>query len=279
MKRHKLYTLLLAGLVTLGSTSCSNFLEEEDKVEVEKKNYLTNADEAQNVLLGVYRTNVREAMYGRYLSIHFSLGTDMEQVEGSNTENFRIVPTNAYPATQSEVQQAWQSLYMGIYNANDFLEQLSLHIDSYSQSDKKKALIYAAEARSLRALYYFELVRRWNRVPLFTNTEQSHQKPETFVQAEPAEVYKFIEEDLKYAAEILPYATDDDVRSDNSYRFSKGAALGLLAKVYATWAGYPVNDTSKWKDAAETAAQLINSGKHDLLPDFETLWENTANGV
>ena len=34
MKRHKLYTLLLAGLVTLGSTSCSNFLEEEDKVEV-----------------------------------------------------------------------------------------------------------------------------------------------------------------------------------------------------------------------------------------------------
>ena len=33
MKRHKLYTLLLAGLVTLGSTSCSNFLEEEDKVE------------------------------------------------------------------------------------------------------------------------------------------------------------------------------------------------------------------------------------------------------
>lgn len=279
MKRHKLYTLLLAGLVTLGSTSCSNFLEEEDKVEVEKKNYLTNADEAQNVLLGVYRTNVREAMYGRYLSIHFSLGTDMEQVEGSNTENFRIVPTNAYPATQSEVQQAWQSLYMGIYNANDFLEQLSLHIDSYSQSDKKKALIYAAEARSLRALYYFELVRRWNRVPLFTNTEQSHQKPETFVQAEPAEVYKFIEEDLKYAAEILPYATDDDVRSDNSYRFSKGAALGLLAKVYATWAGYTVNDTSKWKDAAETAAQLINSGKHDLLPDFETLWENTANGV
>ena len=47
MKRHKLYTLLLAGLVTQGSTSCSNFLEEEDKVEVEKKNYLTNADEAQ----------------------------------------------------------------------------------------------------------------------------------------------------------------------------------------------------------------------------------------
>ena len=34
MKRHKLYTLLLTGLVTLGSTSCSNFLEEEDKEEL-----------------------------------------------------------------------------------------------------------------------------------------------------------------------------------------------------------------------------------------------------
>ncbi len=279
MKRHLLYTILFAGSVGAAFTSCSDFLEEQDKVEIEKKDYLKDADEAQNVLLGVYRTNVQESLYGRHLSILLNVGTDMEQIEGSNTENWRIIPTNAYPATQAEIQQAWQGLYQGIYRANDFLENLSAHVDSYTDTDKKLALVYAAEARTLRALYYFELVRRWNKVPLFTKTEQSDQQPATFVQADPAEVYKFIESDLKYAIDILPYATDDNLRSDNSYRLSKGAAIGLLAKVYATWAGYPVHDTTKWKDAAETAAQLINSGKHDLLTDFEQLWKNTANGV
>lgn len=65
------------------------------------------------------------------------------------------------------------------------------------------------------------------------------------------DVYKFIEDDLLYACDILPYATDKDYRSNKDYRFSKGAALGLLTKVYATWAGYPIQDTSKWEAAAK----------------------------
>ena len=59
--------------------SCS--LEEETRTEVEKKNYMNNAEEAKDVLLGVYRTNTLDAMYGYYLSILFNLGTDISQVE------------------------------------------------------------------------------------------------------------------------------------------------------------------------------------------------------
>lgn len=113
------------------------------------------------------------------------------------------------------------------------------------------ATIYIAEARALRALYYFELVRRWGNIPLMTSTAMSNQHPSTFVQADPVDVYKFIEDDLLYACDILPYATDKDYRSNKDYRFSKGAALGLLTKVYATWAGYPIQDTSKWEAAAK----------------------------
>ena len=103
--------------------SCS--LEEETRTEVEKKNYMNNAEEAKDVLLGVYRTNTLDAMYGYYLSILFNLGTDISQVEGSGNENFRIIPTNSFPTTQSEVQQTWAALYTGIYRANDFLERIS----------------------------------------------------------------------------------------------------------------------------------------------------------
>lgn len=257
--------------------ACS--LEEESSTEVEKSKYMNDAKEAQDVLLGVYRSTIEEGMYGYHLSIYFSMGTDLSQVEGSTTENFRILPTNAYSASQAEVQTSWASLYTGIYNANDFLERVSVKMDSYNESDKQLATIYIAEARALRALYYFELVRRWGNIPLMTSTAMSDQHPSTFVQADPVDVYKLIEEDLLYACDILPYAQDDTYRSSNDYRFSKGAALGLLAKVYATWAGYPVQDTSKWEAAAKTARILIESGKHDLLSDYEQLWKNTCNGI
>ena len=81
----------------------------------------------------------------------------------------------------------------------------------------------------------------------------SYADPSTLVQADPAEVYEFIEQDLLYAIEVLPYAKDDSYRSDNRYRFSKGAAMGLLAKVYCTWAGWPVQDATKWEAAAKIA--------------------------
>lgn len=258
---------------------CSCSLEEETSTEIEKKNYLNNANEAENVLLGVYRTNVEDAMYAYHLSILFIMGTDIAQVEGSTTENWRIIPTNAFPTTQSEIQQTWAALYKGIYRANDFLEQISRKINTYNNTDKQRATIYIAEARALRAMYYFELVRRFGNIVLMRTTAESNQAPATYTQVAPEKVYEFIEEDLLFASDVLPYASDDTYRTSNEYRFSKGAALGLLAKVYATWAGYPINDTSKWEQAAKTASILVNSGKHGLLPNYEQLWKNTCNGI
>lgn len=130
----KLIYYIALSVMCLLPASCS--LEEEISTEVEKKNYLNDASEAQNVLLGIYLTNVRDAMYGYNMSIYFSMGTDISQVEGSTTENFRILPTNAYPTTQAEVQQTWEALYTGIYRANDFLEGISAKINTYSEKIK-----------------------------------------------------------------------------------------------------------------------------------------------
>lgn len=275
MKKGILYILLLASVFTTG---CSDFLKEENKVDIEKEGFLTTPEQAETVLYGIYQTTTADAMYGYYLSFYFSMGTDCEQAEGNTTNNWRILPANAYPTTQSEVQQAWQYLYIGIYRANDFLERISAVYDSFNEEDKNLITVYMAEARALRGLFYFELVRRFGNIPLITTTTMSYMDPREATQEEPAKVYEFIEADLKYAMENLPWATEDNYRVDNSFRLSKGAAMGLLAKVYATWAGWPVKDTSKWELAAKTAGELIMSGKHDLLSEFEQLWVNTCNG-
>lgn len=258
--------------------SCS--LDEESKTEIDKNKYMVDAAEAEIVLLGVYRNMVTDGMYGYHMSILFTMGTDISQVEGSTNENFRIIPTNSFSANQAEIQTTWADLYNGIYNANDFLEEIERKKDKFDQKDRELANIYIAEARSLRALYYFELVRRYGNIALMTNTAMSHQHPSTFVQENPVTIYEFIEEDLLFAIDNLPYSTDgEDIRKDNSFRFSKGAALGLLAKVYATWAGAPINDKSKWEKAAKTAQVLINSNKHALLDDYEQLWKNAGAGI
>lgn len=277
MKRVIYY--IVTGAALMFHTACSDFLAEESFTDIDKNNYMTNAAEAQNVLLGTYRSMVDAAVYGYHLSILFPLGTDISQVEGSTNENFRIIPTNSFSANQAEIQRTWSALYNGIYNANDFIEGVEQKIESYSSEDQELATIYMAEAKGLRALFYFELLRRYGHIALMTNTAMSNQHPSTFVQEDPVKVYEFIEQDLQYAVENLPYAVDDTKRSDNSFRFSKGAALGLLAKVYTTWAGYPVRDESKWELAANTAEILIASNKHSLLNDYEQLWKNAGSGT
>ena len=99
MKKFIYYIGFLA--LCLLPASCS--LEEESSTEVEKDKYMNDAKEAQDVLLGVYRSTVEDAMYGYHLSIYFSMGTDISQVEGSTTENFRILPTNAYPCHKPDI--------------------------------------------------------------------------------------------------------------------------------------------------------------------------------
>ena len=272
MKNLKYYILTLACI--LGFTSCS--LDETNYTEVGKDNYMKDASEAQNVLLGIYRNMIDEGMYKYNLSLLFTIPTDIAKGPGNSTDGLRLVPANAYGSNQSDVQLTWASLYAGVYCANDFLEALQQKIQTYDEKNYKLAVIYMAEARALRALHYFELVRWFRNIALITNTSQSYLPPSEYTQANPIDVYKYIEEDLLYAIDNLPYAVDDNLRSNSSFRLSKGSALGLLTKVYATWAS---EDDTKWEKAAQTAKVLIESGKHHLLSEYDQLWKNTCNGI
>ena len=281
MKRLRYYIASLVSVALVASCS----LEETTYTEIEKDKYMTSSAEAENVLLGVYRNLVEEGMYRYNLSLLFTIPSDIARCEGTTTDNYRIVPSNAYTAVQSDVEITWAALYNAVYDANDFIKELSLKVDSFEEDDKTEAAVYMAEARALRALFYFELVRWFGHITLMTDPDESYKHPSEFTQTDPVEVYEFIEKDLLYAIDVLPYASDDNIRSSNSFRFSKGAALGLLTKVYATWAGYPVHDESKWEAAAKTAKILVESGKHHLnegsadTPGFEQLWYNTCNGI
>ncbi len=274
-----IYKYIIAAFCIGSLASCSDFLTEKSWTKPDSDTYTTSVSRAESELFALYRGLGVQAIYGQFLSMIFELPTDEAKISGNSTVGARLEASNAYSTSDSYVQSVWQALYQDVYYANSFLEEMAKKVPSFEENEVAEAEVQMAEARCIRALLYFELVRRFGNVPLMKTTEESSKHPRTFKQADPVEVYQFIEADLKAAIPVLPWATEDDIRTNNSWRFSKGAAMGLLTKVYCTWAGWPVQDATKWQLAVEAAEPLVESGKHNLLSDFDQLWKNSGASV
>lgn len=274
MKRISIFFAVL--MMAFASVSCS--LDEKVYTQTDES-YVTDAAMSETLLMGVYRKLGVDGIYKQNLPFIFALTTDESKPEGSSLTAHRAEGSNAFNASSSYIEATWKALYSAVYDANYFIELMDRKAATFPEEDQAKCEYYVAEAKALRALLYFELVRWFGNVPLVLSTADSYKAPEEFKQADPNKVYEQIEDDLNDAAEVLPYSGDTDLRSNPSFRFSKGAVLGLLTKVYATWAGYPLYAEGKWELAAETAGQVVASNKHALLTDFVQLWKNSAENT
>ncbi|WP_411030282.1 RagB/SusD family nutrient uptake outer membrane protein [Spongiimicrobium sp. 3-5] len=156
-------------------------------------------------------------------------------------------------ATLPSVASVWSKWYQGVARAN-FTIQLAQSFENFQTPGLQEQIV--SEARFLRGLYYFELVKLFGDVPLFeeavTSADQELFKPRT-----PAsEVYAFIEADLEAAGSTLPIRGNERVQGSAT----SGAAYGLLAKVFLY--------QNKWADAVSAAEVVINQGVYSLESDF-----------
>ncbi|WP_442588133.1 RagB/SusD family nutrient uptake outer membrane protein [Pedobacter sp. AW31-3R] len=186
-------------------------------------------------------------------------------------------PINAFrtdAVSNTYVNSAWNDNFNAIYRANIFLDQLDQRggvITSVPLRDRLRA-----EARFLRAFFYFDLVRYFGKVPVVT-------KPVTTLEAleiprsPVTEVYQVIIEDLQYAIANLPasYTTTDVGRA------SKYAAESLLAMVYMTRSGatYSIDGpglgVNEWNLALPLLNDVINSGQFALNTNYANIFAYT----
>ena len=125
---------------------------------------------------------------------------------------------------------------------------------------------YIAEAKFLRALFYFDFVRAWGGVPLVTTTNP----PLGLVRASKDEVYTLIINDLQSAIDILPLKSD--YASADVGRATKEAAQALLAKVYLF--------RNDFVNAETYLMNVINLNKYSLEPVYiDANGINGNNGV
>lgn len=182
--------------------------------------------------------------------------------EGSNIQRF----VNGTWSPTYTIDDLYGYYYRGIYDANFYLENLcGLTFDEWKYNidyeDWMKAyVVHEDEVRYLRAYFYFELVKRYQNIPLITKTltesEANEMQP-----ASATEILDFIIAECTDVAKRLPLTYVKGFKSDEKGRATKAVALALKARV-ALYAASPLfnpdNDKKKWVIAAEAAAEIIN---------------------
>ena len=150
----------------------------------------------------------------------------------------------------------WRKGFTGVYRANLVLQK----VNEVAGLDPVFKARTEAEAKFLRAFYYFDLLRFFGNVPLITNVLSADQIY-TQVQADPAEVYARIEQDLQDAKNTFELPAT--VPPDELGRITQGAVTALLGKVIL----YQNND-ARMAEAAALFEEVIGSGLYALEADY-----------
>lgn len=266
---------LLAILTLFGSltfTSCEDFLTEEVRGQQNLDTYFTTADECEAYITGCYQDitcggwwNINTVWL---LSEMCSDDAWMGNTTQSQSDYISLAHYQGNGASNGPISNFWQYRYKGILRCNVAIDRIS----NTELEDKELQARLVAEARFLRGYFYFELARNFGGVPLITEFKMP-EEIQGITRASLENTYKFIEEDLIAAAEVLPKRseyTDADMG-----RATSGAALGLLGKVYLY--------QEKWTEARDVLQKLIpESGytgedaqttEYDLLPNFGDVWD------
>lgn len=258
-------------LSIFGATGCSDFLDESDPSNFTVENYFTKPEHARSSVNAIY-ANLRVPMGsgfggGTWMMTEFATGlaaTDLGQAVNSYfVKDLRNTSDNGYG------QSYWQFYYKGIANAN-----LSIAKIPGISMDAAEAKRLMGEAYFLRAFYYFNLVQMFGNIPLILDPVDLQSEQLRPSAAAPEEVYNRIVEDLKTAeAAGLPM-------TDVSGKVSTGAVKSLLAKVYLTMAGYPLQKGAAYYDlAAKKAEEVIDSKQFKLFASYDDLHNPAKKNV
>lgn len=250
-KRMKKWWLIPALLVAVG---CQDFLEQKPQGQLLQTSFPVTAEDA------LAATN---AAYASLRNWYFNFGgypimdimSDDSRKGSSPADQFSTV--GAYDNFTINTQQDgldrwWSALYQGVKASNIVLT----YVPNIAMDASLKTR-YLAEARFLRALYYFDLVRAWGDVPKVTSPEP----PLDLGRAPIQEIYdEIIIPDFLFAADNLP---ENSAYTGNDVgRASKGAAKAFLAKVYLFL------PTPDYVNAEKYAEEVITSAQYSLEPNF-----------
>jgi hypothetical protein len=269
-RNFKISSILLAGLLIF-STSCSDYLDSDNQSSYDDKVVFSNSQLAENAVLYIYsffaQTNSHRARYMPY----YGMNTDVEYYndlanptsdDKTSLSTYSAYVSNAWMGSGSSYN-AYTCFYGAIEAANLAISGIRQYGNPGSNSDMAYLL---GEALTLRAQYYYDLIRAWGDVP--ARFEPVSEKTVYLARSDRDVIYKQIIADLKEAAGYLPWP-GAATRTKTVERVNKAYALGLRARLILMAEGYAerpktLDDATNYEVRRSTDTELTST---DLLKD------------
>lgn len=255
-----IYRFLIGAAAVTSLFSCS-FFDVKPQVICSDTFYNSEA-EVKYGLAGVYGAIGKEQFYGNYYSIMYANIDDLCYFNRDVSTNY--LQYCRHNASTSQVYDIWTAIYQGVNNANAFMEAVV-------ETDYDKEGKYFNEARFLRAYYHFLLAQSFGDVPLRTKAVKT--PDEVMSPATPQyEILTWAAAEMEACLELAA----EEVTEQPS-RVTKTTMQGILARVYLFLAGESVkggDKTAFLTKARDFAKDVIDSGKHDLNPDYSRVFIN-----
>ena len=193
-----------------------------------------------------------EAFAGPSTNWIFDVRSDDAYKGGGATsmeENIHLLEVSEINSDNVSCLNKWQNNYYAISRVHNAMNAI-IAAEGVSNADQ-----LMGELKTLRAWYYFDLIRIFNRIPYFTEGDDVNTKTNDEYTRE--EIFSFIKGDLTEAIEVLPAAKNP------AGRITKTTAQAIMAKVCAF--------TSDWEGVKTYADAVISSGQYSLYNNFGDL--------
>lgn len=217
-------------------------------------NYWTSTEKANSILNTAYSQMFNSSRF----FLNEALSDNAYNGRGDN-EGVASIASGTYDASLGRIKSEWNDHYSGIKTCNLFLD----NVDRIENMDPVLKARMKGEARFLRAFQYFQLMTWFGDVPLF-DKDITLEESLSIGRSPRAEVLAFILSELDAAIEALPVNTAY-AQADRG-RITKGAALGLKARVYLY--------EGRWQDVATTCEAIMsgNNGSYSLFNSYAGLF-------
>lgn len=281
--------LLLALLpATTMMTSCKKFFETDNPSTISQDAVFSSEAYTESALTGVYAMLIGDNGYGNRISCLYPQSGDDFKTSGSYSPlDRRGISMYGASSGNTELLSPFRQLYKGIERANICIKYIPLS-DLYtngSASEKASMQRLYGEALTLRAQFYYELIRNWGDVP-FYSVPASDLKDLFLPKTDRDEIYDQLLKDLLAASELVPWRS----AAPDGFRVTKGFVKGLRARIALTRGGYslrraeskygqtmarPDDYLTYYKIARDECADIMQQrGEHSLNPVYEDVFRS-----
>ncbi len=250
-------------------SSCKQELEVAPQGEVTEEAIRADPAAAEQLVTGVYNGLWSDNVLGGSFIAVSSIASDDADKGSTPPDAPNAIPLDnlTMDASNSSFNDIWNAYYRVIARVNQSLILIPLSPAAPALRSR-----YAGEVRFVRALMYFNLVRIFGGVPKIDTVPPISEINNTEFQQKATKeaIYDLIQSDLEFAINNLP------AKGTAAYpngRATKGAAMGMLAKVFLYRQNY-----QRAYGLTDTLINLPNvAGSYNLLRSYDSIWREVGS--